>query len=408
MPCSFFLNHSLISGEKQFHQSVSIALKRVSDQVNNLNAEISGDKYTGGIEYPVERLSNNYYVVNTYFPVVDIASLEHFLITQFEQINLNTDFEYAVYNCESDQMVYGNYISAKEGALNPEKDDELPKYERFTYYFGVYFPDRTSYFNSQLKWWYVFVGLLLIAIAFFGYTLYIVFKQRKLTLLQKHFINNITHEFKTPLASISVSADVLTSPDIEKDTDRLHQYGQIVKAQSANLTSQLNRILKLTATNKSDHPLQIRKTELNSFIKKVVDNFCCTIPGASIEATPSSHPVYVMADPAHLSNILINLLDNAVKYTETPPSIQVNLSYNNGIALLAVADNGMGIERKYRKRIFRKFFRIPTGDTHNVKGFGLGLNYVAYYVKLHNWKITLGSSVGKGSTFTIQMPATHE
>ncbi|TKG94822.1 HAMP domain-containing histidine kinase [Puteibacter caeruleilacunae] len=400
----FFLNHSLSLNEKKFHQTVSIALQHVVENLTSLNHSIYGESaepVTGNI---VQMLSNDYYVVNVN-DIIDPEMLEHFLIKEFERMHINIDFEYAIYDCDSEKMVYGNYISADEGKLELDKDDEFPKYDQFTYYFGVYFPARTTYFNSELRSWYLFTGFILIVIIFFGYTLYIVFKQRRLTEVQKTFINNITHEFKTPLSSIAISSEVLQDQSIMIDQERHAQYVKIINKQTKKLQQQIERVLQLTTQENGNIKLKKESITLTEFVKHIVDEILIGNPSVKINIHTQGVELPILADPIHLNNIIVNLLDNAIKYCQQLPIIDIDIHFKQKHIQLCIKDNGIGIDTKHINKVFDKFYRVPTGDIHNVKGFGLGLEYVKRYIKLHGWKIRLKSELQKGSIFTIQIPS---
>ncbi|MCL3778794.1 HAMP domain-containing histidine kinase [Prolixibacteraceae bacterium JC049] len=400
----FLYQYSLHVGEKKFHQSVGIALHEVAFKVLKHHDESSDSLQKSWGRKVVEKLSNNYYVVNLNGPV-HANLLEHYLIEEFARLKINTDFEYALYDCNTNRMVYGNYISATDGALNPEKDDEFPVYEGFTYYFGIFFPSRSTYFNSELKWWYLFTSLLLGVVLFFGYTIFLVIKHRRLTDTQKSFINNMTHEFKTPLASIALAADGLNSNSILKEPERMQQYAKIVKDQSLHLRSMTDRIIESTLAGHKKMQLKLEMITINEIIEKTIEQF----PSNSIIKTKllTTNQV-VLADRAHLTQMVHNLLDNAVKYSSFNSEVVVALDVKDGKLCLSVSDEGIGIERKYKNKIFKQFFRVPTGDLHNVKGFGLGLNYVKNICDLHHWSIDLKSESGKGSCFTIKMPIYEE
>lgn len=398
----FLYHYSLHVSEKKFHQSVSIALHEVAFKVikhHDENANSSTQNWGPKI---VEQLSNNYYVVNMNGPV-HAKLLEHYLINEFARLKIKSDFEYAIYDCNTDKMVYGNYISATDGALNPDKEDEFPVYKDFTYYFGIFFPDRSTYYNSDLKWWYIFTILLAVIILFFGYTIFLVIKHRQLSDTQKSFINNITHEFKTPLASIVLAADGLNTDSILSNPNRIQQYAKIVKEQSYHLQSMTNRIIEATLTGHKKIQLKLEKINLTEQISNVVQLFPSK-RNIEIKLNPSQSSLFVLADLSHMAQVIYNLMDNAIKYSDENTTVQVELSSRNGFILLQIIDNGIGIHKKYQQKVFKKFFRVPTGDVHNVKGFGLGLNYVKTICNLHRWSIQLDSATEKGCCFTIKMP----
>jgi two-component system phosphate regulon sensor histidine kinase PhoR len=252
----------------------------------------------------------------------------------------------------------------------------------------------------------VFTILMLITVSFFVYALFIILRQRQLSELQRDFINNMTHEFKTPISTINISTDVfLKDKNIQQDA-RLSRYASIIKEQALRLNNQVENVLQYAQLERSAFKLNIEKLDLGEMIEHlstslelkalekngrlILDN---QAPGALIEA-----------DRLHLANILHNLVDNAVKYTRYNPEIRISVFRMGSEIVLQVKDNGIGIPKEHQRRVFDKFHRVPTGNVHNVKGFGLGLFYVRKMCQEHHWKLKLDSQPGKGTSFNISMP----
>ncbi len=429
----FFLKNTVDFNEKKFHESATQALKNVAGNLIEYNAKTQGYKNNHDISSSVDQISNNYYVVNVN-DVINPALLEHFLIKEFKKFNLELDFEYAVYDCENNQMVYGISLKEENDTLDRQNlhternngctsDDEvfenhyqqktkkkdnctLPTCEKYTYYFGVFFPNRSKYYSSQVHAWYVINGFLLIVILFFGYTLYVIFKQRRLSEVQKNFINNLTHEFKTPIASIDLSAKVLSDPKIINHPKRLEEYSRIIGEQTQRLSSQVEKVLQMASIEKKKIHLDKQEIELGTFVEKCIQDFKTSQNGHNyqIDFQKPSTTKYVLADSLHFSNVIFNILDNAFKYCDDVPFVKVSLTYSKRQSRVSIADNGIGIPKEYRKKIFGRFFRIPTGNVHNVKGFGLGLDYVKKIIDRHKWKIEVDENSPKGSIFTITIP----
>ena len=435
---SFFLKNTVDMNERRFHDATTEALKNVAQSLVDYNTKTQGYKSNYDPYNSVDQISNNYYVVNVN-DVINPSLLEHLLLVEFKRYNIDLDFEYAIYDCETNQMVYGiSYSSARDSIIrinskqNTEQsgnmtDEEifenhyalkspkislpsLPTCDKYTYYFGVYFPNRSQYYNGRVQTWYMVNGFLLIVILFFGYTLYIIFKQRRLSEIQKNFINNLTHEFKTPIAAIRLSAKVLEDPKIIEHPRRLNDYARIVGEQTQRLTLQIEKVLQMASVEKSIISLDLKEINLNEFVQKTISDFKLSQENMeeSIEFIPSKDDYLVKADLLHFSNIIFNILDNAVKYCSSTPDIKVKVVRRKNHAEVSFADNGIGIPEEYRKKIFNRFFRVPTGDIHNVKGFGLGLDYVRKMVHLHKWKIELSDNSPKGTIFTIIIPKYHE
>lgn len=430
----FFLKNTVDFNERRFHETTTQALKNVAQGLVDYNTKTLGYESNYDPYNSVDQISNNYYVVNVN-DVINPSLLEHLLLTEFKRLDIDLDFEYAIYDCETNQMVYGISYSAETDSVvrspyiqtqagNTVLSDEdifmdhyaikqkqivrptLPTCDKYTYYFGVYFPNRSQYYTSHIQAWYLGNGFLLIVIMFFGYTLYVIFKQRQLSEIQKNFINNLTHEFKTPIAAIRLSAKVLEDPKIVEHPKRLTEYAKIVGEQTQRLTNQVERVLQMASIEKNVIELKKEQLSLNEFVGKTINDFKSSLEQDSdfITFTPLEKDQIVKADPLHFSNIMFNILDNAVKYSGASPQIAVALRSRRGHIQLSFADNGIGISEEYKKKIFGRFFRIPTGDIHDVKGFGLGLDYVRKMINYHHWKVKVTDNSPKGTIFTLTIP----
>ena len=385
----------------EFNQSVRIALRKATERL----AE------AGPFELPskelVTQVSSNYYVVNTEASI-DPNLLEHFLRAELEALSLNEDFEYGIYDCSSQDMVYGNYCSYD--VENPKSSEEigpkrLPKHDKFTYYFGVSFPNRKSHLAGEVQFSILFSVLALLSIFFFVYSLAVILRQRRLSQMQKDFINNMTHEFKTPISTIKISSNVfLKNENIQKD-DRLLRYANIIKDQNDRLNNQVEKVLQIARIEGESFELKKEALNINSVLQEVVQSAELKVNqlGGEITTQLQSNLSNIEADKLHLTNIIHNLLDNAIKYCKKIPEINIETKDVDNHLQLTIVDKGIGIEKEFQPKIFRKFYRVPTGNVHNVKGFGLGLFYVKNICKAHGWKIDVDSIKGEGTKVLIKM-----
>lgn len=385
--------------EKNFNQAVNIALRSVAFKLAEYNQNPLP------VNNPVNRLSNDYYVVN-FNDQVDAVVLEYLLKSELERHQLHLDFEYGIYDCASDRMVYGNYINMDSSYSMKPEEASLLKWENYEYYFGVHFPTKTFFIGNQLTLWALSSVLLFVVIIFFTYTVFIVLKQKRLSEVQKDFINNMTHEFKTPLSTISIAADVLNQQPNNGSVEdrRIKNYVNIIKSQSKRLNDQVEKVLQMIVLERKEQKFSIEVINLKEVMEEIVINLSAKAQekGGCITLRYNTAVTDIKADRLHFSNIVYNLVDNALKYCDKTPQIAIEVEKTRGGTLeVSVKDNGIGISQKDLKRIFDKFYRVPTGNLHNVKGFGIGLNYVKEVVKAHHWKITAESELGEGSTFTI-------
>ncbi len=400
----YWVSRAIREEQADFDQTVRIALQKVAEK----NAEYS---QTPLPQFNlINKLSSNYYIVNVNSEL-DVNVLEHYLKKQFSASNIDVAFEYGIYNCSGDEMVYGNYIG-KSPEETGEMTTKLPKWNGSDYYFGVRFPSRTTFIANRVQIWILSSVLLMLVVVFFGYALFVILKQKRLSEVQKDFINNMTHELKTPISTISISAEVLMNPKNASRPDRIMNYAKIIKSENERLKGQVEKVLQMARIDKQGLKLKTETHNLHEIIENAVDNFRLKAQEAQgeIRIELNAETSSIEADKVHLTNILYNLLDNAIKYTgDNPPIIQV-ITRNTAKPFkscisLTIKDNGIGIPKAHQKMIFDKFFRVPTGNVHDVKGFGLGLNYVKTVVKTHHWRIELHSKVGEGSAFTIFIPA---
>lgn len=428
----FFLKNSYDLNEKKFHELTTSSLRSVATQLNDYNSKVNENSPKPSDRCPVDQISNNYYVVQVN-GLIDANLLDHFLTVEFKKRNIEVPYEYGIYDCNSKKMIPGNTVksdpfpvkvkpskspdssSCSEEELMYDKHLEkvnqkskvcsLPTCEKYTYYFGVHFPNRSKFYNSRLIGWYFMTGILFFVVFFFGYALYVIIKQQKLSEIQKNFINNLTHEFKTPIASIELAAKVISNPAIIHQPDRLREYVKIVGQQNQRLSDHVEKLLQMATIEKTKLQLNLEAIELNAFIAESISEFKNSQNGNaySIDLISNVKSATIKADKLHFSNLIFNILDNAIKYCNLEPEIIVRLDETKSHYLISFDDNGIGIARDYRKKIFNRFYRIPTGNVHDVKGFGLGLDYVQKIVQRHNWKINVIENPGKGSTFILEI-----
>ena len=243
-------------------------------------------------------------------------------------------------------------------------------------------------------------------VLFFGYTLSVILRQRQLSEVQKNFINNLTHELKTPISSIALSASVLNDKAILKSPKRLFEYARIIEEQNIRLSKNVEKVLNLATLEKTRIKLNLKQVDLKPLIETTVKQFCQTEFGqkSKVHLLLDNVHAKVLADKFHLSNLISNILENAAKYCERDPEIKVELVKEKNVFKVNFVDNGIGISKDQRKKIFKKFYRVPTGNVHNVKGFGLGLDYVKKITKAHNWKIKVDENPEGGSIFILSIP----
>ncbi len=249
-----------------------------------------------------------------------------------------------------------------------------------------------------------------IIISAFGLTIRTMFRQKNLSEIKSDFINNMTHELKTPLATISLAIDALVNEKVIHDTEKIRYYSSMIKDENKRMNKQVEKILQAARIERQEIKLNLQELNAHEIIRKIADNLALQVQekNGSITLHLKSAKEVIEADEVHFSNIVFNLLDNAIKYSKgnIPLQIDVDTSIVNNMLAIRIKDNGIGMSKETQSRVFEKFYRAHTGNLHNVKGFGLGLSYVKAIAEAHGGKVKVESSIGKGSTFTIFLPFT--
>jgi len=298
--------------------------------------------------------------------------------------------------------MYGRYISKNQEEPS-DKVINFPKHKNLIYYFSIRFPDKTTYLSSSLRFWYVLTAALIIILLVYVYSIYTIIQQKKFSELQRDFINNMTHEFKTPLSSILLASESLSKQEMVQENAKLQTYTSIIINQSYKLNSHIEKILNIAKNDSSGLSLKPQKIILLPFIQEIADTIKQKNENMTVDIEIENH-LSVMADEFHFTNIIYNILDNSIKYCETEPTVRISAYKDSKGVYLKFKDNGMGIPSKNIPHMFEKFYRVPNKKNEEVNGFGLGLFYVKKVVQQHNWKISVENNADKGITITLFFP----
>ena len=384
----------------QFNHTVNSSLKNVAESLLRYNESVIPE------ENPVVQQSSNYFTVQIN-DAIDANMLEFMLKSEFEKRQIKADFEYGIYDCNNEKMVYGNYVQLSETETAGKVASTLPVWDEDIYYFGVLFPKRTKSVLSQMEIWVFSTLLLLLVIMFFCYAVYVILKQKRLSEVQRDFVNNMTHEFKTPISTISIAADVLKKPEISQSQDRLKNYAEIIQVEARRLENQVERVLQMADLDSTSLKLKKEPLDVNGLISGIAAQLKPTLDkskGKLSLALDETLPA-ISGDKMHLKNALYNLIDNAIKYAgEKAPEVTISTRKVKNAIQIQIKDGGIGISELQQKRIFDKFYRAPTGERHDVKGFGLGLHYVQLVARVHGGKVEIKSELGEGASFTLNLP----
>ncbi len=393
-----WVHKTFTNQDKEFNDRAYIALNNVTEEILALN------KDSALIYNPVTQVSNNSYVVqmnDTLHPYL----LESLLAAEFRRNSLSTDFEYGIYDCFTDSIVYGGKVSLENSVDTISKDITGIKWDRDGHYFGVYFPNKSNDVISGMKQWIFTSIILFMVVFFFAYAMFVILRQRRLSEVKTDFINNMTHELKTPISTIALSSDVLLNEDLQNDKARLKQYASIIKNENDRLRRQVDKVLQIATLDKGEVELKKESVDMHDLIEKalITLSILAKEKGGDITLDLMAAEHITRGDRVHLTNVVYNLIDNAIKYS-TQPQVTLRSVNLNGEFCLKIQDNGMGLSKEDCSRVFEKFYRVSHGDVHDVKGFGLGLYYVKRILKAHRGKIEVKSELGQGSTFTVRLP----
>ena len=396
----FWIRKGLLINQGNFDTAVEVSLDHIASRIEMEN---HGKRVTSN---PVVRLSPHSYEVHI-AEKMDLNLLDYLIRNEFSNPFHKVDFIYQVFETSRDFLVFEETVSADVENATIVYPTNLPKLTESTYYFKINFPERPIVNSVMLFVWSTSLVALTIVLVFFGFSLDVIIRQRRLSEFQQSFINNLAHEFKTPISTIGISADVITDPEIVHEPDRLMSYATIIKNENARLTGQVSKILELANLENNELVLNKETFHLNELVTEILQSFTVRLDerGGRLISEIHAKRDLITADKVHLQNVINTLLDNALKYNDKAiPEITVLTGSDDTGAFISVSDNGIGISKEFHRKIFEKFFRVPTGNIHNVKGYGLGLNYVKMIAKAHKWRLKLDSELNKGSIFTLIIP----
>lgn len=372
--------------EHEVDHRVQVALMRVADSVS-----------TGA---QVRQLSSNFYFVTTETQLNSDA-IDRLVKTEFEKRNLLLDYELGVYNAEDDTLLYGQYVEAtrktlfEQKAISGKKDAALKN-------FAVYFPQKKTYLVAQLDVWIFSTAALLLMMCFFAWAIATLLRERKFAELKSDFINNMTHEFKTPVTNIGIATEILKKklPEVAG----LGVYLDILEKENEKLKNKIEKIL-LGAT--LDRKPSLERIDIHQIITDCAASFQLKVRerDGTLQLRLDAENRIILGDRELLSQAINNVIDNAEKYSPGRPYIVVSTSDNNRAIDIDIRDKGMGVPDDLHSKVFEKFFRAQNGNIHNVKGFGLGLNYVRRVIQSHRGKVSLFSKMNAGTDVKITLPS---
>lgn len=355
-----------------------------------------------------ELVSINIY--NDFSHKIDSSLLDSVIRLEFMQQGISAKYTYGILPSKylaiedtakvskSEMMLYASKYKIN---LSPDNIFIKPQY------LSVYFPSENYYLLGSMWFMLAISGSFMMVLIFsFYYTVSTIFKQKKLSEIKNDFISNMTHEFKTPISTISLACEVLNDKTVEKSPERFRNYVKMIGDENKRLSLLVENILQTAILDKGEFKLKVQTIDIHTIIDQTIANIKLQVENkhGEISKNLKAHSPAINADRVHVTNIIFNLIDNALKYSEQEPKIIISTKSNEDGIFISVEDNGIGISKENQKRIFDTMYRVPTGNIHNVKGFGLGLSYVKAVVEKHGGSIEVDSELGKGSIFTVYLP----
>ena len=396
----YWVDKSMELKEDQFDNSVRLAVKSVMNRMLEHKNDSATQQYLYELSCRKPRLEVT--------DVIHPAILDSLLHEELHLMKLDENYAYGMYSARSEEFVAGNYAGYEEKLLTTPFHFSLSSlYRPGDYYLSLYFPSKTSILLRQMEFWLLLsVFFLIVVVISFVFVISLIFRQKRLSEMKNDFINNMTHEFKTPIATSSLAAEMILKSEMITNTERVKKYARVILDENYRLQNQVELVLQMATLENGKQRFKMKKTSMHTIIESVVDSLELRLKENDIDLALnlSAGDDLLVGDRVHLQNVILNLLDNAIKYSPEKPTISIETWNGNGGIHVVVKDNGIGIDPLFQKSIFKNLFRVPTGNIHEVRGFGLGLYYAKTVVDLHHGKISLESEPGKGSAFDVFLP----
>lgn len=394
---------------REFAQQARAGLRNVLISINQ-------NEDPSAVYGAIKQISYQHYTVDVSDEIQPFY-LETLLKKEFYLQDIQQDFLFGIYDCFTDSIALSGLYTFDRDSIYAKKAQSIkgitPESLNLTkdgHYFTVYFPnlklDQIQAASSFSPLIYLVIVVVFVVV-FFAFSLGIIIRQKRLSEVKNDFINNMTHELKTPISTISLSSELLLRLEDNADPDRMRKYASIIYKENKRLEKQVERVLNIAKLDKDKVILNKENVSLDALLDDVKENFEFNqaTGGGQLTIHKETQTTQVFADPVHLTNVLFNLVDNAVKYCKNAPQIDITLKAEKDGYRIEIQDNGIGIKKEDLRLIFDKFYRVPTGNVHDVKGFGLGLYYVKLIIEAHQGKIDAKSTFEKGTTFSLWLPA---
>ncbi len=383
--------------EEQFSNSVLIALKSVANQLQ--------------MRYSLELVDADDSSPWSNIPKIEQVKKEHLVTSikdEFSCMKIIDNYYYAIIDRKEDTIVTGNYGNYNQEIIDSKHQLRLTGFrDSDRYALSAYFSNQSSIILIDMLLWLVLtvVFLIVIMLAFY-FTINFFLRQKNLSEMKTDFFNNMTHELKTPISTISLASEMLMGKKIYEDPNKTKRYASVIFDENARLQHHVEHILNMTLLDKGDLKLKIKEIDIHKILVKAVSNYNLIVKKRNgvIFTVLYAKKFNVYGDREHLRNVFTNLLDNANKYSPESPEVTVTTKNENNGIIISIEDKGIGISQENKRLIFKRLYRVPTGNIYDAKGFGLGLFYVKTVIEAHKGTVKVSSELGKGSRFDIYLP----
>lgn len=396
----FWIKEAYKLMDNQFNATVKVALKGVVNEM--LEYEIKHAELSGFVGKDT---------LTPYQPDVSLINpqlLELNIVEEFSQIPVGDGYEFGIVNTNDNSFLMGNSDKFKDKLVTSPCKVHLSGFkDSENYYLAAWLPEQREHILSKLAYWiFISAFFALMLIVGFPVSIYIFNRQKRLSGMKTDFINNMTHEFKTPIATISLASEMLLKKSVLDDPEKTERYARVINDENTRLQNHIEQILSVSMLDRGQFKLKKKETDIHLLIADAVENFSITLAdrNGKIRTHFCADNHVVNVDKTHIRNVILNLLDNANKYSPENPWIRIGTqSTENGLTI-SIEDKGIGISLENQRQVFKNLYRVPTGNIYNVKGFGIGLFYVKTIVEAHGGHINLKSELNKGSRFDVYLP----
>jgi len=397
-----WVNNALERKNEQFNQKANLGLNKIVNQLLTLqNDSILLDRF---------KLDSGNHFTNhiKFLHSVRPQLIDSVIKSEFQGLDLGKTFYYGIYEKVSSKFLLGNFKGHQDQILNSQHNIAVSCiFQPETYWLGIYFPFQTTHVFKKMQVNIILSAFfMLVVIGSFWFVISALFRQKKLSEIKSDFVNNMTHEFKTPISTISVSSEMLTKEHVINDKNMVAKYARVIFDENIRLKGLVEKVLQVAALERKDYKFNIKIIDVHELLNDIIRNFEVTVSqrNGKIFARLNAAETRISADKGHFKNVIITILDNANKYSANEPDITISTRSNDKGVSISIDDKGIGMATEHQANIFKKFHRIPTGNVHDVKGFGIGLFYVKTVVESHGGYVRVKSELGKGSRFEVFFP----